>query len=65
MSISLRTLIDKRNVNTRVMALLQQRAVAAIIEARENGETGTVTENSFIFSSVIFSFAPFDGSHSL
>ena len=51
MSISLRTLIDKRNVNTRVMALLQQRAVAAIIEARENGETGTVTENSFIFSS--------------
>ena len=58
MSISLRTLIDKRNVNTRVMALLQQRAVAAIIEARENGETGTVTDNSFIFSSVMYTRLP-------
>ena len=51
MSISLRTLIDKRNVNARVMALLQQRAVPALIEARNRGEEGTLSENSFIFSS--------------
>ncbi|MGM9869378.1 MAG: hypothetical protein ACI30R_07115 [Sodaliphilus sp.] len=51
MSISLRTLIDERQVNARVMALLQQRAVPAIIEAREKGKLGTLSENSFIFSS--------------
>ena len=50
MSISLKTLIDRREVNTRVMALLQQRAVAAIYEVREKGETGTIDERSFVFS---------------
>ena len=33
-------------VNTRVMALLQQRAVAAITEARERGETGAIDARS-------------------
>ncbi|MCQ2290284.1 MAG: hypothetical protein MJZ63_03285 [Muribaculaceae bacterium] len=50
MPISLKTLIDRREVNTRVMALLQQRAVAAIYEVREKGETGTLDERSFVFS---------------
>lgn len=50
MSISLKTLIDKREVNTRVMALLQQRSVAAIYEVRQKGETGTIDERSFVFS---------------
>lgn len=36
-------------VNTRVMALLQQRAVAAITEARERGETGAISAQSFVF----------------
>ena len=36
-------------VNTRVMALLQQRAVAAITEARERGETGAIDARSFVF----------------
>lgn len=50
MSISLQTLIRRRKVNTRVMALLQQHAVEAIIQARERGETGIVDESSFVFS---------------
>ena len=37
MPICLQTLIENRMVNTRVMALLQQRAVAAITEARDGG----------------------------
>ena len=49
MPICLQTLIENRMVNTRVMALLQQRAVAAITEARERGETGAIDARSFVF----------------
>ena len=49
MPICLQTLIENRAVNTRVMALLQQRAVAAITEARERGETGAIDARSFVF----------------
>ncbi|MDO4511061.1 MAG: hypothetical protein Q4B68_04490 [Bacteroidales bacterium] len=48
--ISLEELITRREVNTRVMALLQQRAVAALIQLRAEGETGAISARSFIFS---------------
>ncbi len=49
MPVCLQTLIENRMVNTRVMALLQQRAVAAITEARQRGETGAIDARSFVF----------------
>lgn len=48
-AVSLHTLIQSREVNTRVMALLQQRAVPAIARARDCGNLGGIDAASITF----------------
>ncbi len=50
MPVSLKELIARRAVNTRVMALLQQHAVEAIAEARSHGNVGHIDECSIEFT---------------
>lgn len=49
-TVSLLSLIRRREVNTRVMALLQQRAVPAIARARNCGRLGGISAGSIAFS---------------
>lgn len=65
MPVSLETLIARREVNTRVMVLIQQRAVPAIANMRAHGETGGISARSFVFSDDFRTLAirPISGTH--